>query len=155
MLNLQSQIKKKKGYQCIPGLKGSRACTNILQKMHGYHLWATVRYRSIPPQTVHFWFDRKLKKNYGVTSTLWAFEPSTPRMQRPGSRSATNLVHHRNAIVSLFFALDHTHCHHTAQARLSGNRMQLPKQLNTTKFHTVTTSLRGPFHPGSTHVILS
>ena len=105
-----------------------------------------MRYRSVPPQIIHFWFDWKLK-NHQVTSTLHAFEPSAPRLQHPGSRSATNLVHCQNAIVS-FFALDHAHCHHAARVRLSGNHIQPPKPLNNTKFCTVSTSLCGPFHPG-------
>ena len=51
--------------------------------------------RELPLGTApnHFRFDR-------VASTLQAFEPSAPRLQRPGSRAATNLVvHRRNAIV--------------------------------------------------------
>ena len=106
----------------------------------------TMRYRLVPPQTAHFRFDRKLK-SHGFASTLHAFEPSAPRLQRPGSSLATNLIHCWNAIVS-FFALDHAHCHPPAWARLSGNCNQLLKPLNNATFHTATTSLHGPFHLG-------
>ena len=43
---------------------------------------------------------RSKTKNHGVASTLRVFEPSAPRLQLPGSRSATNLVHRQNTIVS-------------------------------------------------------
>ena len=46
------------------------------------------------------------------------------RPQSPGS-----IVYGRNIIVS-FFALDHTHCHPSARAQLSGNRVQPLKPLN-------------------------
>ena len=72
----------------------------------------------------------KTKKNYyGVASTLSMFKSSARRLQCPGSRSATNLVHHRNNIVS-FFTLNHTHCHLPAPAQLSNNHVQPPKLLN-------------------------
>ena len=90
-------------------------------------------------------------KNHGVASTLWAFKPSAPRLQHPGSRSATNLVHHRNAIVS-FFRTRSRSLSLACQARLSGNCMQPPKPLNNMKFYITTTHLGSPFHPGTAHV---
>ena len=137
----------------IPGWKGPRARTNILWRIRSYRSWVTVRYHLVLHQSVHFRFDRKLN-NHGVTSTLRAFEPLAPRLQCPRSRYATNLVHRWNAIV-FFFILNHAHCHHTARARLSSNHIQ---PLNNTKFHTATTSLRGPFQPGghvtTVHIVL-
>ena len=50
---------------------------------------------------------------------------------------------------SLFFILDHAHCHQPTLARLSNNHMQLPKTLNNANIRTVTMSLCGPFHPGA------
>ena len=46
-------------------------------------------------------------ENYGVASILYVFKPSAPRLQGSRWMSATNLVHHRNAIIS-FFMLNHT-----------------------------------------------
>ena len=96
----------------IPGWKGLRASVNIQRRMHGYRLRVTVRYRSVPPQTVHFRFDQKLK-NHGVASTLRTFEPLEPSLQHPRLRSTISFVYCRNAIVH-FFTLDHTHCHQAA-----------------------------------------
>ena len=84
--------------QYYPRWKGPRTHTN---KNAVYRSRVTVRYHLVPPQTVHFRFDRKLE-NQGVASTLCGFEPSAPRLLCPGSRSATNLVHSRNAIISFF-----------------------------------------------------
>ena len=122
-----------------PGWKGPRASTNIRQRMRDYRSRVTARYCSVPPQTVHFWFDRKLK-NHGVTSTLRTFEPSEPRPQHPRLRSTTNFVYHRNTIVP-FFTLDY-------QTWLSVNRTRPPKPLSNVKSCTAITSLRSPFHLG-------
>ena len=103
-------------------------------------------YHAIPPQTVHFRFNRKLK-NHGVTSTLHVFEPSEPRLQHPRSRSNTNFIYHRNTIVP-FFTLDHT-LSPGCRAWLSIDCTQPLKPLNNAKFRTVTRSLRSPFHPGT------
>ena len=114
--------------------------------MRGYRSLVPVRYRLVLPQTVHFRFDRKLK-NHAVASTLRAFEPSEPSLQHPRSRSTTNSVHRRNAIVPFFHARSHS-LSPGCWARLSVNRTQPPKPLNNANSRTATTSLRGPFHPG-------
>ena len=84
--------------QYIPGGKDRRASTNTRQRMRGYCSRVTVRYRSIPPQTVHFRFDRKLE-NHGVASTLHALEPSEPRLQHARSRSTISFIYRQNTIV--------------------------------------------------------
>ena len=108
---------------------------NVQLSLTSYHL--------IPLGTApNHSFPVRLKiKRHGTASVLCAFEPSAPRLQQPRSKLATNLVDRQSH--HLFFALDHTHCHHTAQAQLSSNHMQ---PLNNAKFRTATTSLRSPFH---------
>ena len=109
-----------------PGWKRPRTSTKIRRRMRGYRSRVTMRYRSVPPRTVHFRFDRKLK-NHGVASTLRTFEPSEPRLQHARSRSTIIFVYRRNAIVP-FFTLNHTHFHQAAgcdwawTARNSRNR---------------------------------
>jgi hypothetical protein len=126
-------------FSVVPGRKGPRARMNISQNPAENARLSLVSYRAVTPQTVHFRLDRKLK-DHGVASTLRTFEPSAPRLQCPGSRSATNLVNCRNAIV-FFLALDHTHCHPAARARLSGTCILPPKSLNNAKYRTASAVL--------------
>ena len=135
------QISNKWSTLRVPYLGGKN---RIQWRMCDYHSRLTTQYHLVSPQTIHFRFDRKLK-NHRVVSTLHVFKPLAPRLQYTGLRSASNLVHHQNTIIFFFvFALDHTQCHLPYQAQLSSNHMQLPKPLNSTKYHTTTTSLCGP-----------
>ena len=111
-----------------------------------YPVRVTARYSLVPPQTVCFWFDQKLK-NHGLASTRRVFEPLEPSLQHPRLRSTTNFVYHQKAIVQFFHARSHT-LSPGCRPRSGVNCMRPPELLNNAKSRTATTSLRGSFHPG-------
>ena len=64
----------------------------------------------------------KTIKSWSCFNSAHAFKSSEPRLQHPRSRSTTNFVYHRNAIVPFFYARSHS-LSPGCQAQLSMNQI--------------------------------
>ena len=88
----------------IPEWKGPRASANIRRRMRGYRSRVTARYHSVPPQTAHFQFDRKLI-NHEVAS-IWTLQNLGRNILDRGPLQTSFTI---EMPLSHFFTLDHTH----------------------------------------------
>ena len=125
---------------------------NIQQRMRGCCSQVTVRYHSVPPQTVHFRFDRKQK----IMESLQLCTRSSLR------NLGCNILDRGPLQTSFTVETPSSHFFHarshslspSCRARLSMNHTQPPKPLNNAKSRNATMSLRSPFHPGSPELAL-
>ena len=135
----------------VPGWKGTQASTNIRQRKRRYRSQITARYCSVPPQTIHFRFDRgsKIMESLQLCarSNLWNLGCNT--LDRGPPQTSFDI----ETPLSHFFRTRSHSLSPGCRVQLNMNHMQPPKPLNSAKSRTATTSLRGPFHPGMYVVI--